>query len=576
MQGTDTMGATGMAKVAMIYCRVSAEIQVQHGTSFKAQEFACLRKAQEMGARVLRVVRDEGVSGALYFTREGIQSVLDDIESGAANILLVAKLDRAGRDVPALRDIRRRVNQAGGELIFADGLNFANNATGNLMFNQMSAYAEYEKEVIAERTGGGRERNAKKGKQPCRNRPPMGYYIVMRDDVVRGTFTAEQEGTYIVDEEQAAIVREMFARFAAGISLRQIAAWLNKQGVKPNKGGKKWYASSLSDILKNPVYIGKATYRREMTLTDETRKTEQGFKTIKYRRPAPADETIFIAAPPLVTESVYNTCQAQFARNRERQGGDPKRRYLLSGIALCPLCGGRMGVQNNDEGRNRYYVCRTSKKTGECSPVYHKGAELEPLTLDFIEALTANPEWLHEAAAAYDAVHKSAQNAGAERARIEKELAALNKREQDTITAQIAGIAAGAAVDAYNGAFAAIAAERARILARLDDLVTQDADAGRGVTTLADKAARVLQDVQDALHAPERELTGAEKNQLLSAIIDSVTPIDGGEVEIALRNQTVHSFSKVRGPKSSAEKPYGVMRLFNRSSWERSQSSQRT
>ena len=83
-----------------------------------------------MGVRVLDVIRDEGVSGALYYTREGIQKALNHLELGAASILIVAKLDRAGRDVDALRDIRRRVNKVG-ELVFADGVQFAANATGN-------------------------------------------------------------------------------------------------------------------------------------------------------------------------------------------------------------------------------------------------------------------------------------------------------------------------------------------------------------------------------------------------------------------------------------------------------------
>src|SRR5688500_15521927 len=123
---------------AVIVPRVSTAIQAIEGTSLDGQELDCLRKATDIKATVHAIYRDEGVSGAAYLTRKGIQQALADIESGAANVLITAKIDRAGRDVDVLRDIKRRVKEAGAMLVFADGLNFENNATGNLMFNQMA------------------------------------------------------------------------------------------------------------------------------------------------------------------------------------------------------------------------------------------------------------------------------------------------------------------------------------------------------------------------------------------------------------------------------------------------------
>src|SRR5580658_2974480 len=123
---------------AVVYLRVSSEMQAEQGTSLDAQEAACLRKAAEIGAQIIEIIGDEGVSGRLYLARPGIQKALALIESKEANCLIFMKLDRTGRDVDALRDIRRRVERAGGHLLFADGMNFENNATGDLMFTQLS------------------------------------------------------------------------------------------------------------------------------------------------------------------------------------------------------------------------------------------------------------------------------------------------------------------------------------------------------------------------------------------------------------------------------------------------------
>src|SRR5579859_118783 len=93
---------------AVIYTRVSTGRQAEEGTSLEVQEAACLRKATELGAEVVDVIPDEGVSGALYISRPGIQKALRMLEVGEANLLLMMKLDRSGRDADVLGLIRKR------------------------------------------------------------------------------------------------------------------------------------------------------------------------------------------------------------------------------------------------------------------------------------------------------------------------------------------------------------------------------------------------------------------------------------------------------------------------------------
>src|SRR5579859_5355496 len=109
---------------AVIYTRVSTDKQAEEGTSLEVQEAACLRKAQEIGAEVVDIQTDEGISGAFYLSRPGIQQALKLIEAGQANVLITMKLDRSGRDTDVLRLIRKRILDAGGHLLFTDGMNF--------------------------------------------------------------------------------------------------------------------------------------------------------------------------------------------------------------------------------------------------------------------------------------------------------------------------------------------------------------------------------------------------------------------------------------------------------------------
>src|ERR1041384_4753007 len=79
---------------AVLSLRVSTEDQAENGTSLETQELACLRKAAELNAQVVTIYRDEGVSGALYHTRAGMQAALADIEAGKANLLIVYSISR--------------------------------------------------------------------------------------------------------------------------------------------------------------------------------------------------------------------------------------------------------------------------------------------------------------------------------------------------------------------------------------------------------------------------------------------------------------------------------------------------
>ena len=214
---------------AIIYTRVSTGQQAEQGTGLEVQESACLRKAQDLGAEVVDIIIDEGISGAFYLSRPGIQKALTMLEAKKADMLITMKLDRSGRDADVLAVIRKRVQHAGAQLVFVDGANFENNATGNLLFRVNAGFVEYEKEVIRERTMSGRRKRAEQGQQPTRSRHPFGYHVVCKDDVLRGEYPLEQLGMYQIIEEQAQWVRKIFAWYAEGASLRQVCRSLLAQ-----------------------------------------------------------------------------------------------------------------------------------------------------------------------------------------------------------------------------------------------------------------------------------------------------------------------------------------------------------
>ena len=293
-------------KKAIIYTRVSTGKQAEEGTSLENQEVVCLRKAQSEGVSVVDVISDEGVSGDLYLSRPGIQKALTAIEAGDADLLITMKLDRSGRNVDALRLIRRRVTDAGGKLIFADGMNFEDNAIGNLMFTQIAGYAEYEKELIRKRTMSGRRQRAEEGQQPSRSRSPYGYHVVTKRDVIAGTYPVNLLGSYQVVQNEAEIVRDIFGKYMEGASLESICRDLQQRGVPTPREGNYWRRCAIQRLLLNPVYKGTPAFGKYQAKTDEAR-AANGRKVSDI---VPADECnrVYLEAPPLVDEATFAYC----------------------------------------------------------------------------------------------------------------------------------------------------------------------------------------------------------------------------------------------------------------------------
>ena len=529
---------------AILYTRVSTGEQAEHGTSLDGQEAACLRKAREMNAQVVDVCSDPGVSGARYLTRPGIQSALAAIEAGRANLLIVAKLDRSGRDVDALRDIKKRVELAGGSLVFADGMNFQNNATGKLLFTQLAGFAEYERELIVERTTAGRRRRAEEGVQPCRTMHPYGYHIVTKSEVLTGHYQAAQLGKYIIVEAEAQWVREMFARYAGGESLADVCRWLQEQGVKTPREGAYWRKSTLKRILENPVYKGHAPFGRHERKNDESR-TQQGFKQTFTLRKREGGAQVFIDAPALVSAEAWETCQARLSGNRATLGGNPTRKHRLTGLLVCPLCArGMRGYRRERTAKNgprheHYYHCpdqRPSRNAGGvvCNPALYNAQEAEDVVSEALERLVNEPEMMASELRGF-ALRLREQTTEDGTEWLRAELAELDAEEKATVKAQIAGIGQGVNPAFYAQAFAELAARRASLAARLN---AQEANRSPAPDfapqAAADKIQAVIQSVSLALSATEDEISEAEKHDWLALVIERIRP-EGETWEITLR-----------------------------------------
>lgn len=514
----------------VIYCRVSTGEQAESGTSMEAQELSCLRRAAELSAQVVGIRRDPGVSGSLFLSRPGIQAALSDVETGAANILLMAKLDRSGRDVDIVRTVKRRVEAAGGRLLFADGSDFGSNAVGNLMFTQLAGFAEYERAVIRERTMSGRRRRVESGVQPIRSRSPFGYHIVNNQDVLSGSYPADQLGKYQIVPEEARLVSEMFDRYAGGSSLYDICRWLLAMGVPTPRGATVWRIQTVRCILTNPAYQGEVHVYTRRRLKDESR-IEQGYKA-DYSRPAPPEDHLLLDAPAVVSRETFERCQNRLETAKAIYGGNPHRRYLLSSLMRCPDCGrGMTGITQRTKGRGgepknyTYYQCpvrRVSTVDGcGCETRLYPAGEVESAVIAVLQKAIRRPDLVAKALEAYRA--RPVVDLAPERTRIEKALKALAAEEKAAVKAQIAGIAQGADPTIYAEIFEDLSERRKALQSEQAALRCVETPVSySSPRTAAEAISRALVDVEEAIRSPA--IPTADKHKALALVIQEIRP----------------------------------------------------
>lgn len=521
--------------LAVIYARVSTDAQV-NTPSLDVQEAQARGRAESLGATVAGVYRDEGVSGALYHARPGLQESLSAIgrlrvDYPAARLIFVcSRLDRAGRDVGGLVLIRRRLRAVGAELHLADGMSTPDTAAGNLVGNTLGVIAEFERELIRERTMAGKRAAAAAGLQPQRTRRPFGYRIVQRADIYPGSGYSEGDaGRYVLVPEEASVARELFTRYGAGsLSLRGAARWLHEEGV-PTVSGGTWAAATVWHMLSNPVYKGQARFGWRSWWREEQ---EDGTVRQRSRRLSP-DLWSSLPCPAIVDAATWERVQARLSTNQRTFSGDPSRRHLLSGLARCPVCGRAMRATRSG-GAGVHYVCPQSKPSASvgavvCNPRHYRADWLEPLVVNTLATIASEPERILRAVTAFDAQSQTRRRPKPGRV---TDLAAIDARERAAVEAEINAIAQGRDTAPYRRLLGEIERERAATMAAIAG--AQDSPSLR---IDPEELTRRVAGLSDVL--AEEALPAADRIRLIRLLVSAVVPVDkAGVAEIVLAPMT--------------------------------------
>ena|SRR5215216_2217419 len=354
---------------AVLYARVSSKEQAEEGFSLAQQTERLRAYCQERGIEVVEEVIDPGYSGATL-DRPGMDRVRDLVAADGITVVLAQDRDRFSRE-PAYLFILKREFAEYGTMLQALNDNGDDSPESELQRGILDQLAKFERAKMTERTRRGRLQRAREGKILPVGRPPYG-------------FAYNEDGTsYVVNEQEAVIVREIFERLACGASVRSVERDLNKRGI-PSPGSKLWNRTTIRRIVENDVYKAHGAdelqelvdegvlspgvlarldttgrlYGIQWTNTNRVELTPDA-KRKRRETPRPRSEWVAIPVPDIGVQRELQKPAREKVQNGSRSVESNSRFWELAGILYCAECSTKMNRRMvSSRGKDYYYyVC---------------------------------------------------------------------------------------------------------------------------------------------------------------------------------------------------------------------------
>ncbi len=302
-------------KNAVIYARFSSHAQNEQ--SIEGQLAECHAFAERNNLRIVREYIDRALTGTTDKRPDFLQMIEDSKRKGF-QFVIVYQLDRFARNRYDSATYKAKLKKNGVRVLSAKE-NITDDASGILIEGVLESMAEYYSAELSQKIKRGISISASKCKY-FGGSVPLGYKV-------------DEKKNFIVNEETAPIVKQMFQMLATGYNYAQIARYLNERGIKTARGG-EWGKNSFQSIFSNRRYLGKYIFHGE---------------EIDGGMPRLIDDELFADVQKVLEK---------YAAAPSR--GKAKVEYLLSDKLICGHCGNKMtGISSTSKSKkiHHYYKC---------------------------------------------------------------------------------------------------------------------------------------------------------------------------------------------------------------------------
>jgi len=422
------------APPATVRCAVYTRKSTEDGLE---QEFNSLDAQRESGEAYVKsqthegwqclpdYYDDGGFTGG-NMERPALKRLMADIEAGRVDCVVVYKVDRLSRsllDFARMMEVFDRHNVA-----FVSVTQQFNTASsmGRLILNVLLSFAQFEREMISERTRAKIAATRRKGKWSG-GMPLLGYNVV--------------DTKLVVDPAEVERVRQIFQLYLEQEGLIPVVQELNRRDWRTKKwttrkgtqrGGRPFDKNALYDVLRNVTYVGKVKYKDEVHAGEHE---------------------------PIIDAGVWQRVQITLQRNGRTGGALVRNKFgaILKGLLYCVPCGCVMTPTHATKDatkRYRYYVCTAAQKRGwqSCPSRSIPAGEIERFVVEQIKCIGRDPQLVAETVRqARGQATERIEALAAEKRRLERERTGhhreLQKLARQPATGQDVGLAAARLAD---------------------------------------------------------------------------------------------------------------------------------
>jgi site-specific DNA recombinase len=307
---------------------------------------------------------DGGFTGG-NLERPALKRLLADVEAGQVDAIIVYKVDRLSRSLLDFARLMEAFDRRDVSFVSVTQQFSTTSSMGRLTLNILLSFAQFEREIISERTRDKMAATRRKGKWSG-GAPVLGYDVDARAKRL------------VVNEAEAERVRAIFALYLEHRALLPVGRELDRRGWRGKawttrkgrvQGGRVITKTRLQELLTNPLYAGRVRYRGEQFAGEQ---------------------------PALVEPATWQQAQDVLAENRRTARRRPaaRRDALLAGLVRCRPCGCAMTparVVKRGGRHYAYYVCTGAQKRGwdSCPSKSVPAATLERFVLQQLLELDA-------------------------------------------------------------------------------------------------------------------------------------------------------------------------------------------
>ncbi len=350
-----------MNKVGVGYVRVSSTNQSEE--SLDAQERLITECAKKEGIILKKFYRDYAKSGCTSAKRTEFLQMIEDAKSGAFQYILVHKLDRFSRN--RYESLHYKYQLKKYKVSVMSVLEKLDSSPESIILESvLEAINEFYSRNLAREVLKGFTQRALEAKH-LGGKPPLGFAV------------DRETMKYVVNEEEAVVVRKIFAMYQDGCGYGKIIAYLNSQGHRTR--WKKLYGkTAIYQILRNEKYRGVYNFNRAPSKDALGKRTVQKTPEDIIRIPD--------GLPRIISDEDFLKVQEKLAAERKRPGAyKAKSVFLLSGLVKCGCCQSTYQANSRLSGRNRkrYFTYRCSLRAKDRTACDNKEVNRDYLD-DFI------------------------------------------------------------------------------------------------------------------------------------------------------------------------------------------------